>query len=78
MGIVTTMEFAAPPESFLTTAQVCQMLGITKPTLYAWMRLGLPSHQVMRRRLYLASEIQEWVKARCITPTPASGRSAVS
>jgi predicted DNA-binding transcriptional regulator AlpA len=74
-GKVTWVEFAPPPETLLNTAQVCQMLGITKPTLYKWMQLGLPSHKPLHRRVFVPSEVMAWVKGRCIDTAPGNGEA---
>ena len=69
---MTTMKLETP---FLTVDEVCELLGVQKPTLYRYMNdLGMPFHQVVRRgkRYFVASEIEEWVMSRCINPTPAS------
>jgi predicted DNA-binding transcriptional regulator AlpA len=63
---------APPPEGWFTARQIREYLQISEPTLYRWLRAGLPSHQIVPggRRLYLPSEVQSWIQCRCIAPAP--------
>jgi excisionase family DNA binding protein len=71
-GKVTRMELGPIPPGYLSLDQTCKMLGISHPTLYRWIKVGLPSHQVTPkgRRLFLADEVRDWLKSRCIDTAP--------
>lgn len=50
-------------KGFISASQVLQRLGISKPTLYKYLRSGLPSKRVGGRRLFDWNEILVWVKS---------------
>ena len=51
-----------PVEGFptlLKVKEVCQLLGVSKPTIYEWMREGkMPSLKIGARRLFDAADIE--------------------
>ena len=61
------MSFSPTPEGYLSIPEVCEYLGISHPTLYRWMKQGLPSHQISSprgRRLFVRAEIDGWICSR--------------
>jgi hypothetical protein len=60
----------------MSAAETAEMLHVSVHTLYLWLKLPdpPPSHQIVPRgrRLFIASEVHDWVMARsrCIAPTP--------
>lgn len=54
-------------DKFLKTKEVCSMLGITRPTLLKWMKLGkFPRSVALSERTvaFRASEVEAWIEAR--------------
>mgnify|MGYP002813293030 CR=1 FL=1 len=47
----------------LSGKQVQDHIGIHRCTLDRWLREGLPSHKVGGKRLYVYSEVLEWIKS---------------
>ena len=48
----------------LTFQEAQDFLRVSHQTLYKLMREGLPSHKVGRKRMFLRSELLDWVRAR--------------
>lgn len=53
-------------QSFLTTEQLAQELGVTTRTLYRWhlQRIGPPRIEVGRTILFSRASVEEWLKSR--------------
>ena len=49
--------------NFLNTHEVLRRLGISKPTLYKYLRAGMPSQRLGGRRFFKWEEISIWVKS---------------
>jgi excisionase family DNA binding protein len=74
---MTLMSFDPPPVTsarpdYLTVDEALEHLTISRPTLYRWLKLGMPSHQPVPggRRLFDPAEIDAWLKVRCTSPSP--------
>jgi len=48
---------------FLSTNDILKRLGISKPTLYKYLRAGMPSKRIGGRRFFKWDEISSWVKS---------------
>ena len=48
---------------FISFEEVMKVLGVSRPTVYHQMALGLPSYKLGKRRLFDPDEIFEWVKS---------------
>jgi predicted DNA-binding transcriptional regulator AlpA len=61
----------------MSVHETAEMLHITVHTLYAWLKLPdpPPSHQIVPkgRRLFIESEVHDWVQARSRCIEPAAG-----
>lgn len=55
---------ASMTKGFISANEVLQRLGISKPTLYKYLKAGLPSKRVGGRRLFDWNEILGWVKTQ--------------
>jgi excisionase family DNA binding protein len=47
---------------FLNAHEILKRLGISKPTLYKYIKSGMPSQRVGGRRLFDWQEVSGWVK----------------
>ena len=67
VGKVTHMSF---PHRRCALAELCHYLDVTEPTIYRWMKLGMPSIQIVRngKRYFDLDEIDEWIKSRSTSP----------
>ena len=54
------------PHRRCALAELCAYLAVTEPTIYRWMKLGMPSIQVVKngKRYFDLDEIDEWLKSR--------------
>lgn len=53
----------APPEPFLTAAQIAEFLSVSVATVRRMTAQGMPSHVLLSRtRRYRASEVAAWVQ----------------
>lgn len=71
---VTYMSFDRPPGGYLSINEVCEYLGISHPTLYRWLKQGLPSHQInppRGRRLFVQAEVDAWICSRWSANLPS-------
>ncbi len=50
-------------KKFMSFAEVMKFLGISRPSVYRQMELGLPSYTLGKRRLFDRDELIEWVKS---------------
>lgn len=60
----------------MSIREVCEYLGISHPTLYRWMKQGLPSHQInppRGRRLFDRGEVDAWIYSRCTARDAGEG-----
>jgi len=60
------------PHRRCALAELCAYLAVTEPTIYRWMKLGMPSIQVVKngKRYFDLDEIDEWLKSRSTSPAP--------
>lgn len=69
-----------PIPRYMSAAETAEMLHVSVHTLYLWLKLPdpPPSHQIMPkgRRLFIASEVHEWVLARSRCIDTAAGEVA--
>lgn len=69
----------AGAERLLTTAEVCAMLGISRVSLYRWVRGGIfpaPVSVSERNIRWRNSEVLRWIEQRPIPPAYASAEVA--
>ena len=58
-----------PEKTLLKPSDVCEILQVSKPTLYEWLRQKkLKSFKVMSRRYFLRAEIEALISGREKTP----------
>jgi excisionase family DNA binding protein len=51
-------------ERWLSVAEIAEHLGVKPDTIYKWIeRKQLPAHKVGRLWKFMASEVDEWVRA---------------
>jgi excisionase family DNA binding protein len=51
-------------ERWLSVAEIAAHLGVNRDTIYKWIeRKQLPAHKVGRLWKFMASEVDEWVRA---------------
>jgi excisionase family DNA binding protein len=56
-------------ETLLNTMQVSEMLGLSAATIRKWVLTRyIPYRKIGRAVRFSVSEIQEWMKSRCIKP----------
>jgi len=66
---ITHMSF--PPRR-CRLPELCKYLEVAEPTVYRWMKLGMPSIQVVKngKRYFDLDEIDAWLKSRSTSPVP--------
>lgn len=58
---------------WMTTAETCAYLRISRPTLYRYIAKGLPSHQpggVQGPRYFDVLAVDAWIRSKCSAPAP--------
>jgi len=65
-------------ERWLSVAEIAEHLGVNPDTIYKWItRKKMPAHKLGRLWKFLASEVDQWVKAGSaaddIIPNPPTG-----
>lgn len=50
--------------NYITIKELASMLGVTRATIYSYMKQGLPSYKLGRSRKFDESEVREWVQER--------------
>jgi excisionase family DNA binding protein len=51
-------------ERWLSVEEIAEYLGVSKDTVYAWIRgRGMPAHRIGRLWKFKAQEVDEWVKS---------------
>ena len=56
-------------ETFLTSAQVAELLGLSVATIRKWVLMRyIPFRKIGRAVRFSASEIQEWAKDKAVRP----------
>jgi excisionase family DNA binding protein len=56
-------------ETLLNVGQVAQMLGLSVSTIRKWVLIRyIPYRKIGKAVRFSASEIQEWIKKRCVVP----------
>lgn len=58
------MFYDSEDKMFVNAAQLAQLLHISRPTLYSWIRLGLPSFKIGNIRRFLLHEVLAWIQAK--------------
>lgn len=66
---------------YMSVSETAELLHVTVHTLYAWLKLPdpPPSHQIVPRgrRLFIESEVHDWVaRFRCIDTTAGQEAAA--
>ena len=57
-------------ETFLTAAQVAELLGLSVATIRKWVLLRyIPFRKIGRAVRFSAGEIQEWAKDKAVRPS---------
>jgi excisionase family DNA binding protein len=52
------------PERWLSVDEIAAHLGVNPDTIYKWItRKSMPAHKVGRLWKFMASEVDEWVRA---------------
>lgn len=64
-------------ERWLSVGEIAAHLGVNPDTIYKWItRKKMPAHKLGRLWKFLASEVDQWVKAGCaavdVSPAQAS------
>lgn len=55
-------------DRLLTVQDVCRQLGVSRTTLYHWMRAGvLPYVQLGGRRRFRRSDLDRWIAAQTVS-----------
>ncbi len=47
---------------FLTFQETQEFLGVSHQTLYKLMSVGLPSHKIGKKRVFLKEDLIRWIK----------------
>ena len=64
------------PERWLSADEIAAHLGVNPDTIYKWIiRKSMPAHKVGRLWKFLASEVDQWVKAGNAANFPAPTES---
>ena len=51
-------------ERWLSVEEIAEYLGVSKDTVYAWIRgRSMPAHRIGRLWKFKAQEVDEWVKS---------------
>jgi excisionase family DNA binding protein len=50
------------PDGYETLGQLCERLHVSTPTVYLWIRKGMPSLKVGRLRRFKISDVNRWLE----------------
>lgn len=61
-------------ERWLSVEEIAEYLGVSKDTVYAWIRgRDMPAHRIGRLWKFKAQEVDEWVKSGGATGSKDDG-----
>ena len=47
---------------FLSFTETQEYLGVSHATIYRLMKVGLPSHKIGKKRVFLKEDLVDWIK----------------
>ena len=50
-------------DRWLSVEDICSYLGVSRDTVYKWIKMGMPAHRVGRLWKFKTNEVDDWVKA---------------
>lgn len=62
--IANTPESPEPAPKLLTFREAEETLRVSHQTLYKLMKLGLPSHLIGGKRMFIDTEVWDWIRKR--------------
>lgn len=50
-------------ERWLSVQEIADHLGVSKDTIYNWIKKGMPSHKIGKLWKFKTSEVDKWAKS---------------
>ena len=48
---------------YLSIEDVAESIGVTKETIRAWIKKGMPAYKIGKQWRFVSAEIDEWIKS---------------